>query len=356
MADKTTWSTNAGQWGGIPVRIHLFLLLFITVIFGAEWNVGFPNENLFTGTAMVTALVFLLSVVIHELAHAFAARSVGGQVDSLVLMPWGGNSPMLLPRPGYAALIVHLAGPFANAMVFLFGLTLLVQTEHATLMHLVNPFEPHHFKPADWQVSLVEIATWVNFQLFLVNLIPCYPFDGAQIVRSLIYGSRVNLAPVRIEMAIKLIGHAAAFALIGLAILNRNFEPGTIQPAWLLVVLTGITLLFAADYSLAEQTRELEESWAELDELEYNQVYDTRLFLDQVDESDNIAYSQWLTEKQEERLQEQRELELIEDEQADAILEKLHRHGGDLTCLSDDERLLLHRFSERIRRRREHRV
>jgi len=63
-----------------------------------------------------------------------------------------------------------------------------------------------------------------------------------------------------------------------------------------------------------------------------------------------MPYSQWLTERQEERLQHERELELAEDEMADEILEKLH--GDGLDSLSDDERELLSRVSERLRRKR----
>ncbi|MEL7500170.1 MAG: site-2 protease family protein [Planctomycetota bacterium] len=359
MKDNQIWSTSVGRWCGIPVRIHLLLYLFIALLFGAEWNVGFANANFFVGTAMVTALVLVASIVLHELAHVFAVTSIGGRVDELVLMPWGGNSELVVPERGFIGVIAYAAGPFVNGMLFLFGLTLIVQTEHSSIAQLINPFQPHLFVSSTWQVSLVEIMTWVNFQLMVVNLLPCFPFDGAQIIRAIIRGTNIDSPQYRIETAIKLIGNMVAFAMIGFAFIVRHWEPGAIQPAWLFLLLGGITLLFTARYSLSQQTESLDEEWSDLDDLEFSaSLYESSsLYLDRpIDESDNIAYSQWLSEKQEARRQHELLAEREEDERADKILQKLHSNGGDLQCLSPEERLILDRFSERIRRRRQQSV
>ena len=356
MKDNQIWSTSVGRWCGIPVRAHLFLFLFVVLLFGAEWNVGYANTNFFSGTAMVTFLVLLASIVIHEMAHVFATTSIGGRVDQIVLMPWGGNSDIVVPERGWLTLVAYAAGPFINGMMFLFGLTLIVQTDFSSLTQLVNPFQPHWFVLSEWKSSLVKIFAWVNFQLMIVNLLPCFPFDGAAMVRSGIRSLRLDLPAFRIEVAVKLLGNLVAFGLIGLGYLVRHSELGRIRPAWLVMVLVGVTLLFAARYSLYNETEEYEEEWGELDELEYSaSLYEVGgLYADgPVDESSNFVYSQWLSEKQEARRQHELMVEQEEDERADLILEKLHQSGGDLECLSPEERHVLHRFSERIRKRRE---
>ena len=144
--------------------------------------------------------------------------------------------------------------------------------------------------------------------------------------------------------------------MIGFAGFYRLYEPTGQHPGWVLALLAGIALLFAARYSLQQETAEYEEEWREFDDLEYGSIYDSSLYLESPGDHDNIAYSQWLTEKQEERRQEQLLLEAEEDELADGILEKLHQHGGDLSCLDPEERRILDRFSERIRRRRQQSV
>ncbi len=66
---------------------------------------------------------------------------------------------------------------------------------------------------------------------------------------------------------------------------------------------------------------------------------------------ENTAYSQWLTEKQQTRLEEELRREEEEDRLADEILKKLH--GDGLASLSDEERNILNRVSARLRRQRQ---
>lgn len=350
MSDNFRWSTNVGRWMGIPVRLHLFLFLFLAAIFGMEWNYSAGSTNLLIGTAMVTVLVVIASILLHEIAHVFALNNLGGHVNSLVLMPWGGNSEFVLPQTGNARAIVYLAGPFVNGVVFLFGTALLVQSEHSTLAHLINPVDPHRFNPAKWQVSVTEIVTWVNFQLMLINLIPCFPFDGAGAVRSWISAMNIDLPKLRVESAIKLIGKAVAFGFIGMAWFVRDLQVGP-HPTWLLFLLIGITLLYSSSYSRYLETREDDSDWDDVDDMDYDSIYNESSFLDFSNETENTAYSQWLQEKQEARRETEIRKEQEEDRTADEILKKLH--GGGISSLTDEERSILDRVSARIRRRRQ---
>ncbi len=351
MSDNFNWSTNVGRWMGIPVRIHLLLFLFVAVIFGVEWNTGASNDNFLFGTAMVSALILISSILLHEGAHVFALNNLGGHAESVVLMPWGGNSQFSMPPTGYGRALVYLAGPFANCVVFLFGTALLLQAEHSNMANLINPVDPHRFNPAKWQVSLAEIVTWMNFQLMLINLIPCFPFDGAGAVRSWIATMNVDLPKLRIESAIKLIGTAVAFAFIGMAWFVRDIQVGPVHPTWLLFLLMGITLLFSSNYSLHVETRDDEADWDDVEDIDYDAIYSESSFLDFSSETENTAYSQWLQEKQEARREVIVRKEEEEDRRADEILKKLH--GGGISSLSDDERSILDRVSARIRRRRQ---
>jgi len=351
MSDNFSWSTNVGRWLGIPVRIHLLLFLLIVAIFGLEWNVGQSNADFFSATAMVTVLVLIASILLHEVAHLFALNNLGGHVNSLVLTPWGGNSDYAMPSSPRGQVIVYLAGPFINCVVFLFGTALLIQSDHSPLEDLINPIMPHFFDSDSWWISLAEIVTWINFQLMLVNLIPCYPFDGANVVRSLINAMNVDLPKLRVESAIKVIGTAVAVAFIGMAWFLRDIQEGPIQPIWPLFLLMGITLLFSSSYSLHVETREDDSDWEDVEDMDYDSIYSESSFFDFSNESENTAYSQWLQEKQEARREIEMRKEEEEDRRADEILKKLHR--GGISCLTDDERLILDRVSARIRRRRQ---
>ena len=89
-----------------------------------------------------------------------------------------------------------------------------------------------------------------------------------------------------------------------------------------------------------------------MEDIDYGSIYSESAFFDFSDDGDNTAYSQWLTEKQEARRELELQREEEEDRQADAILEKLH-NGGGFASLSEDEKAVLRRVSERIRRRRQ---
>lgn len=352
MANLHSWSMGAGRWLGVPVRIHILLILFVVALFGAEWNYQISNTSIFAGTAIVTTLVLITSLLLHETAHIFASTNLGGRIDSITLLPWGGNNDTLVPMRAHARAIVFLAGPFANFVIFLLGTTLLVQTDHSSIANLINPLAPHRFNPSEWQISLTEIVIWVNFQLAFINLLPCYPLDGVEIVRAWISSFNPGASKFRVESAIRLIGNAVAFAFIGFAWFFRDIQTGPIQPTWLLFLLTGITLLFSSNNAMQLALRKTPETTPPPHQTKGNENLNAvESFLEFPANEDDSAYSQWLSEKQEARQENEFRKEQEEDEKADQILEKLH-YGG-IASLNEEEKLILDRVSERIRRRRQ---
>ena len=152
-----------------------------------------------------------------------------------------------------------------------------------------------------------------------------------------------------------MIGDLVGFAFIGLAWFFRHYEakgPGLLfEPAWLILLLFGVTLLFCSRFSLHNETTTNEADWDEMEDMDYDSIYNESQYFDFTDESENIAYSQWLIEKQEARRETEIRREEEEDRRADEILQKLHKDG--LKSLTDEERSLLDRVSSRLRRRRQ---
>ena len=361
MAENHIWSASFGRWFGIPVRIHVLLILFIALIFGLEWNFRHLLNPAAQGTAIVTVVVLMFSILVHELGHLFAISNLGGYCGLMVLTPWGGSSEFSTHESGKARTVIHLAGPFVNGIIFLFGAMLLTRHWQAELLPLINPFRPHAFEAAEWEHSLLQIVTWINFQLLVVNLIPCFPFDGAAAIRGIIDSLNVDLPSQRTESAVMAMGHAVAFTMLGMAWLLRDSEAGTLQPAWFVLLVAGITLIFSARYSYYRNTIFEDSDWDEIEgsdfDVDFPHQFDSREEEESFFEYSEFGadakgpYSQWLLEKQEARLKEDSIVEAREERQADEILEKLH--GRSVDCLSESERLLLNRVSERIRRRRE---
>ncbi len=352
MSEKFTWTSSVGRWFGIPVRIHLFLVLFFVLIFSVEWQVTIkePATPIF-GSGLVTCIVLLVSLLLHELAHVFAVNNLGGHIRSMILMPWGGSSDFVYPEPTASRALVHLAGPFVNGFIFVIGAMLLLQTGSRDLFSIINPFGPHVFDAGDWEKSLITIVTWVNFQLFAVNMIPCFPFDGVEIFRSIFESVNAELSRIKIETTLMAIGHLVGVAMIGIAwLLPQDAYSTYFAAPWLILVVAGVTLIFCSKYACHTEISELvPEEWDDLDDLEgYDPFYDDE---SDVDFSDDDQYSQWLNEKRAERDQVEQDLEEDEERKADEILQKLHTDG--MMSLTEDEKLVLARVSERLRRRRQ---
>ena len=360
MDHNLSWSLSFGRWVGVPVRVHALLLLFIAVIFCVDFNAD-SNGTGILSTAMVTAAVLIGSVIIHELAHVFAIHNVGGSVHSVMLLPWGGNSTFEYPAQPSWRLIAILAGPFVNFAIFLFGAALLLQSQSPEAVHpelakvslssIINPFGPHPFLTGDVATSLIMIITWINFQLLVVNLIPCFPFDGAEILRTVFGFSFKSVPQYRIESAIRVTGTAVALTMIGVAWLLRSAGMAPIGPIWFVLLVAGICMYFAARHSFYKETYDDTSDWDEAQSaLGLAESFTESQSFFVFGDSEDPEYSKWLVEKQEARIRDELQLEQQEIEQADEVLVKLHETG--IESLTSDEKLLLQRVSERLRRKR----
>jgi Zn-dependent protease len=164
------------------------------------------------GWNVLEYLALFLIVLMHEFGHSLACRQVGGQADQIVLWPLGGVAYVSPPqRPG-AMLWSIAAGPLVNVVLVpvLSGLLLGVQA-------------------AGWATALPDLVTllqavwFINLLLLCFNLLPIYPLDGGQILRSLLW---FVLGRARSLMVASLIGFGGVVALIGLALYRQSIWTG----------------------------------------------------------------------------------------------------------------------------------
>ena len=354
MNSRLAWSISIGTYFGVPVRLHYCLFIFISIIFCLQWHYPQHDPEIFDySSAVATSIVLLVSIVIHELAHVFAANTLGGGARQIVLSPWGGESSLDLPLTKRAQAIVFLAGPFVNAMICISGLVLLVNSGQDTFSLILNPLKPHKLEGV-WGVSIVKITTWINFHLFLFNLVPAYPFDASNLVRILIRSKNSSISREKVETGVLIIGTAAAFVFLVVAWLAKDVNIRPIQPTWFVLSVIGITLFFTARHGYYQHCQAIREDaeWDQLvNELEEEYLEDSGYGSDSdsMELHDAESVSQWLHEKQLAREQVEREIEAEEERRVDSILEKLHETG--LESLDAEEKSLLDRVSDRYRRR-----
>ena len=192
----------------MPTRngsIRLFRLFGITVFLHWSWFVvavlryqlgGWHRYESFNWYILEYVSLFLI-VLMHEFGHQLACRSVGGQTHDIVLWPLGGVAYVSPPqRPG-AQLWSIVAGPLVNVILFPLFFFLLI-----------------FGKSAGWEVSNPDVYTYVymifaiNTVLLVFNLMPIYPLDGGQILRSLLWFVCGRAHSLMIASIIGLIGVA----------------------------------------------------------------------------------------------------------------------------------------------------
>ena len=206
--------------------VKLFRLLGIDVYLHWAWFVAFlyftsrPNAYSNYGWSALEILSLFLIVLMHEFGHALAARSVGGTANLIVLWPLGGVAYVDSPqRPG-AQLWSIAAGPLVNVVLFpiLVGLA-YIGKHHGWLENYPDAY------------LLIRGIAIINTVLLVFNLLPIYPLDGGQILRSLLWFpfGRANSL-----LAASVIGIIGVVGLIAVAIWAGD--------TWLIIMAVFIAL------------------------------------------------------------------------------------------------------------------
>jgi Zn-dependent protease len=194
---------------GISVYVHWSWFLV------AIYSVQYRTHEYSSMTWNVLEYLSLFAIVLtHEFGHQLACRSVGGKTHNIVLWPLGGVAYVSPPqRPG-AQLWSIAAGPLVNVILVPVFSILVLAISHLG-WHDTHP-DAYEFFRNLWLINLV---------LLIFNMMPVYPLDGGQILRSLLWFpfGRANSL-----LAASVIGFVGVAALIGLAIWAQSIWLGII--------------------------------------------------------------------------------------------------------------------------------
>jgi Zn-dependent protease len=159
------------QWRmfGVSVRVTLWFWL-VTVILGWSWT---EQEHGFRYLLLWVACVFV-SILVHELGHVFMGRLFGSD-GHIVLWGLGGLAvgSSAVPRR-WQRILVYLAGPAAQFVIYGLIEAYLTYTPRASLREL----------PFYVLVALVQLRM-INLYWPLLNLLPIWPLDGGQTSREI---------------------------------------------------------------------------------------------------------------------------------------------------------------------------
>jgi Zn-dependent protease len=220
MPSARQGSIHLFRFAGINVYLHWswFLIAFYEIKGGlgmyssVTWNI-------------VEYLGLFLIVLLHEFGHSLACRQVGGKADQIVLWPLGGVAFVDPPqRPG-ATLWSIVAGPLVNVALLpiLRGLMVISgATSDAAGSNLS---------------LLAHNLFWIDLVLLVFNILPIYPLDGGQILRSLLW---FVLGRARSLLIATILGFIGVAGFIGLALWERSLWFGALAIFMLMNCWSGL--------------------------------------------------------------------------------------------------------------------
>lgn len=151
---------------------------------------------------VVEYLALFVIVLLHEYGHALACKQVGGTANRIMLWPLGGLAYVSPPPRAGATLWSIAAGPLVNAALVPAFLGAGYVCQSLGLYQSVP----------DLHAWLRAVAT-INLVLLIFNLLPIYPLDGGQILRSLLWFVLGRARSLTIAAGLGIVGFAGLIAL-----------------------------------------------------------------------------------------------------------------------------------------------
>ena len=228
-----------GRIAGISIGVHWSVLLIMMLLVQSLALVVLPAAEpdhpawMYLLVALVATVLFLASLLAHELAHALVARHYQMRVERVTLWLLGGVAELGgRPATPRVDLRVALVGPLtslAAALVFFAGAN-------------VSGLPPVPVAALAW-------LSGINILLAGFNLLPAAPLDGGRVLRALLWrrwGDRI-----RADVAASRAGRALGAGLIAIGLLQVLLG-GDLAGLWFALLGWFLTAAAGAEQRSAE--------------------------------------------------------------------------------------------------------
>ena len=150
---------------GFPISVHWMFWLVMMLLGGASaTGLGNPLPYL-----LIFAVVAFVSVLWHELGHAFFQRKYGGRPE-IMLYGMGGLSSAVGHFDRTQRFTISIMGPLFG--LFLAGVTYIVAGKIGVTSSYVS--------------YAISVLLWVNIAWSLFNLLPILPMDGGHVMDAIL--------------------------------------------------------------------------------------------------------------------------------------------------------------------------
>jgi len=210
---KSTGSLRIATVANIPIYIHWSFWLLIAWIVLSSWWLGGGRWDVVSWRLLLVAGL-VLSVILHELGHAFAARAFRIPTRDITMYPFGGVASIeRMPEKPYQELVIALAGPLVNVIIAGVIYLMLFMSGY-NLEEVLSGLDALTISQTSASKYLSQLAS-LNVILAVFNLLPAFPMDGGRVLRALLAMRFSFLQSTRIAATVGQ-GFAVLFAFLGL--------------------------------------------------------------------------------------------------------------------------------------------
>jgi Zn-dependent protease len=354
MSDPFSWSVRLGRWFGVDVRLHVLLVAFFVL---QLLDAALADPGTVVSTAAWLGLL-LVALGLHEFGHIVAARRLGTEPDEVRLWPLGnlilpGQAAPSLMRPAEAVVIASSGLIVSGTLALSAAIALRIVGDARMVFYpfgnalgtaapiLADGKTPAAAFTAVWWVGWFGYLNWI---LFLANLIPAQPMDMGRILRGLTE-SPWSGPSGRDNLVATWCGRGASILLVLFGL--GWFVTGTGAGLWL--VALGVFL-----YAVARMEHRTQEEGAFFEDslfgYDFSQGYTSlEAGAATVRPTREGALTRWRRRRSEQRKRRADTRVAAEEQRMDEILAKLHERGRG--ALTGEEQRFLVRVSARYRSR-----
>ena len=244
----------------IGVDFSWFLILFLII-----WNLSdyykdaAPGSNAFL-LAVLSALLFFLSILLHELGHAWVAIRNGIPILGIDLWLFGGVAKLgrESTSPGVEFRIAA-AGPLVTLLIA--GLCFALGSAISSSSDVLNSSQ-FESDVSGSSTAVLGYLTSINVLLLAFNLIPAFPLDGGRIARAIAW--KVTGDRNRATRFAAMLGRLGGYGMIALGAYLFFARDSTVSGLWLAFI----------GFFLASAARSAEESAVVSGRIEHIRVAD----------------------------------------------------------------------------------
>ena len=189
--------------------VVLFLMIYwLSGYFGDALD-GYANTTAYA-TAVTGAVLFVVSLVCHELGHALVARRNGVGVSSIDLWFFGGLAKLTRePASPGEDFRIAAAGPAVTLVLVVLCLAAAVLVENGDFVDTVTLSR----SATTPEYALLGWLAGINAIVLLFNLVPAFPLDGGRMARAIAW--KLTGDPNRGTRFSARLGQGFAYLLMG---------------------------------------------------------------------------------------------------------------------------------------------